>query len=305
MPRLLQTVRSFPHLTIAWVVAPLCAIGIAVSHCPSAPVARADGFAQAVAHLRSEAADDFVVVWPPDQADALSALPATLRAADAVVSEPAERRHHLRFAVIGPAGFDDPPELHQAERLPRRRFEDVEVARYSFAARDRVLFDLRRDIDDVAVSLHGANIDLQCNQARGAGGWACPGRPQWNHVGPESLRVEGSSWPCVWAHPIADHQLIIDLGRQPLGDVIELEAALSDGAASTRGGASVQITLDVEGVGGRTLRRTNAGGIAKLEMPTPGGEGSVRLTLHTGRDARRHLGINLRIIERAELEAPP
>jgi hypothetical protein len=92
--------------------------------------------------------------------------------------------------------------------------------------------------------------------------------------------------------------LVIDLGERHLWDRVEVEAALADAVVSSRAGASVVLQLEVGGAGTRRLSRTNRPGIARTSLPTErGSTGHVRLLVTTTHDSRRHLGINLRIVE--------
>ncbi len=302
--RLLRSFRLSPRLWSALLLGGVCSLLTLTQHCGEVRLAESEGFAEAARHLVA-ASPDFTVVWPPHAAAALGALPPKLRAADAVPFEPADQRRYLRLAVIGPAGFDDPPELANASPEPRRRFADVEVGIYGYPVADRILFDLRGSLSGVAVSLRGPEHQVRCDRARRDQGWDCPGRPAWNHVAPTNLRVEGRDWACVWAHPLSNHDLVIDLGRQPLGDHLLLEAALSDDAATTPNGAAVSLRLEVQPESGspftRILRRTNQAGIGVFDVATSGlGHGTVQLVIRTSRDARRHLGVGLRIVERGE-----
>ncbi|MFC1610753.1 ArnT family glycosyltransferase [Myxococcota bacterium] len=236
---------------------------------PLRPLSDLAGLDRAVAYLEKKSdAATFVVVWPPERAEkALSTLPPSLQAADAVPVEPPNRRHYLQLLVIGPAGFDSPPELEDAEELERQRFDEVEVGSFVWAGGDRIDFDLRSHLAQTRVELRGPTHNVQCNVARPDGGWSCPGRPGWNHVRPAALQVENNDWSCVWAHPVTGHDLILDLGERDLWDRVEVEAALADPAAASPAGASVQILLEVEGVGSRRLIRTNRRGGGHRHSP--------------------------------------
>jgi hypothetical protein len=75
-------------------------------------------------------------------------------------------------------------------------------------------------------------------------------------------------------------------------------AALSDLAAATPGGAAVAIQLEVEGAGVTRLTRTNDRGVARAVLATNrGATGGVRMVITTPQDGRRHLGINLRVLD--------
>jgi len=304
----LPPLQRAPRLWSLWLLGGFAAALAPVQQCDSCarPLSERNGLAEAFAAVEAQyGPDSFVVIWPPHAAAALSLVPAGLRAADAVPVEHPESRRFTRLLVVGPLGFATPPELADATALPRQRFEQVEVASFTYPQDHRVLFDLRRSLEQLDVRLIG-EPELRCNEVRRGGGWSCPGQPGWMHVSPTDLRVEGSPWPSVWAHPSATRTLRLDLGSQQLGDRIELQAALSDGAATTQGGAPVRLRLEVEGIGSRSLLRSNRSGVATVTMPTSPGRAVIRLFIDTTNDARRHLGINLRIIDdRGRGEAGP
>jgi hypothetical protein len=271
---------------------------VLVSLWPVEPLARRAGWGAAVERLSGSAGPaDFVVVWPPEQAAALSELPPALRAADAVPVESPGRRRYPRMFVIGPAGFDTPPELGGAE-ASRERFDDIEIGTFTYPRGDRVALDLRSDLAQARVELHMRAETITCDIRRPDGGWDCPGRPEWNHVAPTSLVAGGNDWPCVWAHPLTGSELVIDLGQQNLSDRVEIEAAMADEAVAMPNGASVKVLLEVDGAGTRRLIVPNRRGIVRASLRTDAGRrGRVRIVITTANDGRRHLGINLRLIE--------
>lgn len=294
----LAALRRAPWLLGSWLLALVALALLLRSFWPVEPLARQPGFAEAAVFLAAQADDDlFVVLWPPHVADALERLPEGLRAADAVPQEEEEdARRVTRIAVMGPAGFNTPPELRGVAVTRERRFDAVEIRVFAYATHQRLLFDLRSDLEKVRVRLHGRQ-SVVCDRRRGDGGWSCPGRPSWNHVSPHSFQVRRAEWQAVWAHPVTDDTLILDLGKQPLGDHIDISAALSDGAARTPAGATVYLDLEIDGAR-HTLVRSNAPGVARLTIPTGHGERAhLRLRIHTPKDDRRHFGVNLRIVE--------
>jgi hypothetical protein len=109
--------------------------------------------------------------------------------------------------------------------------------------------------------------------------------------------VDGRDWPAVWAHPVDGRELLIDVGPRELWDRVEVEAALHDNATGGRR-ATVAVDLEVEGIGSRRLLRTDVRGVVRTALPTPRGQTApVRLRITAASDGRRHLGINLRILE--------
>jgi hypothetical protein len=289
MRRLLRT----PWLTLAWLSS---AFGLCLfirSVWPLTPLTEEAGFAAAVDFVRGRASpDDLVLIWPPEQAAALSALPPGLTATDAVPASSA--RSARRYLVLGPVGYSEPPELALAEREPRQRFSSVEVGVYRFDPGGGAVFDLRQELGRATVGLEGMTA-LVCTE-RYRGGVRCPGRPEWNRVTPEVLTADGEPWPAVWAHPVAGRPLVIDLGTLELSDELELEAGLAD-AAVTQPGATVVVRLEIDGTLVRTLTRTNERGVTRIRVPTSREAKPVRLVISTDDDGRRHLGVNLRTYE--------
>ena len=278
--------RRAPLLWTVWLVT-LVALGrLVASLWPEAPLALRPGFTAAVESLRTaQGSDSLIVIWPPSQSDALHALPTDLVATDAVPLETEDLRQYLRITVLGPTGFDAPPELRGASAEPRQRFEDVEVGSFVYPSQDRILFDLRTSIAEAKVGVHGPQANVECSTKRADQGWDCPGQPPWNNVSPTTLKVDGHDWPCVWAHPFGGHELVIDIGERLLGDRVELEAALSDDAVSTQNGSSV-------------ITRSNGPGILRDGLATPRGRRArVQLIITAGSDGRRHLGVSLRLVE--------
>ena len=291
--------RHAPLLWVSWVVAVGALVRLGCSSWPEMPLAERPGFAAAVELLRAvQGPDSFIVVWPPAVGRSARALPADLLAADAVPLEPESARQYTRILVVGLAGFPTPPELRAATPEPRRKLGDLEIGVFTFPSQDRLLFDLKNGIAEAKVSVRGPQANVECTVARPDRGWDCPGQPPWNNVSPTTLKVASGDWPCVWAHPFGGHDLTIDLGERVLGDRLELEAALTDDAAQTPNGASVSLRLEVDGVGVRSLTRTNSPGILRDTLATPRGrKAGVRLIVSTPSDGRRHFGVNLRIVE--------
>ncbi|MBI3179482.1 MAG: hypothetical protein HYZ27_07450 [Deltaproteobacteria bacterium] len=287
--------REWP-LYAAWGISVASLALVAYSFVPATPLAERPGFVEAVAAIGADP-PDLVVVWPPEQAAALAALPAELMASDAVPLEHESARRYVRIAVLAPAGVAPPRELAQAAPAAPRRFGDVEVSRFSYPPRERVAWDLRSDLGRARVTLRGQDGELACDLPRRGGGWSCPGRPEWNHVAPATLTVEGAPFACVWVHPVSGRALVIEVDRIPLAERLELRAALSDDAAATPGGADVVVELQIDGVASQSLT-VGGPGMRRLVVPTPGrGEAGVRLVITTAHDGRRHLGVDLRVVD--------
>jgi hypothetical protein len=155
-------------------------------------------------------------------------------------------------------------------------------------------FDLVRDLRAglFRVEARGGRVVSQCDAPRPAGGFACPGQPGWVHAARVSHIIEGDSRRCVWAHPIAGKELVIEIPAIPVPPGHELEltfgAALSDSAVrQAPNGAPIQHRI-------RQASRTRS----VLTVPNRKGwrEQTVRLqgglpivwTITTGADGARH-----------------
>jgi hypothetical protein len=290
--------RQAPLLAALW-LAGLAALGLfARSFWPIHPLGGLTGFAPAVAAIdANRRPGSFVVVWPPAQASALDLLPRSWQAADAVPQEAAEHRRYVEIVVLSPAGAAMPPELAHTARLSHRLFDEVAVTTFRYAASARLLFDLRSELAHAAVWLEDASGRRACTQPEPSGGYACPGEPEWSKVTPTTITVEGRPWPGVWAHPRGDKTLVIALDHLSLGSALELEAALADEAVSGSG-APVTLRLAIGGEEERTLVRSEAPGVARLVVATLSGtQADARLAITTPNDSRRHLAVNLRLLE--------
>jgi len=187
--------------------------------------------------------------------------------------------------------------LRRAKRLTLKELGSAQVSVYEYSDHRRVLFDLRRDLERVTVQILDEHQSRSCDVPHPTGGWRCTGRPEWNRVTPTDLRVAGRSWPSVWAHPVLNQTLRLNLGAQILGDYIEFEAALSDWAVRKPDGGPVEIRIEIDGQSEQAIIRPNTSGILTQRLPTPAAQGEVVVLITTEQGHRRHLGINVRIIK--------
>ncbi len=258
---------------------------------PDTPLAERPGFQDAMAELAKLDSTTFVVITPPEQTEALDHIPAHLPASDAAPAKQAQRSRWSAIVAVGPRGATLPGFTNE---LGRTTFGDIDVVRYGNPNGERVVFDLERDLEQVKVVLHG-EPDLVCDVAQ-SDGLHCPGRPQWNRVGPARLTVGGSAWPAIWAHPVTGRPLELTLPELMLSDAITLEAALDDAVA--RNGAPVELEVRVGERVSRYVRTPNQG-VYTVRVPTRAGSHEpVSLVIRTSADGQRHLGIRLRITER-------
>lgn len=292
MPNL-RRVATAPLTSLLIAVAVFALASTVYSLTPTTRLADRPGFDDAMTALAAYDATTFVVVTPPEQTEALDEIPKHLPASDGAPATEAMMSRWSSIVAVGPRGSGLPGFTNELER---RIFGDVDLVRYGNPSGERVIFDLARDLDRVAITLRGAT-DIVCN-VPGPDGYRCPGRPGWNHVGPARLRVNGAVWPSTWAHPANDYGLELALGEVELSDAIVLEAALDDNVA--RNGAAVELELRV-GDSVRKVTRSPAPGIVTTRVPTKAGSREpVTLTIRTAADGARHLGVRLRITARQQ-----
>lgn len=287
----MKRIAAAPLTSLLIAVAIFATASSVYSLVPETPLAERPGFQEAMAELAKLDSTSFVVVTPPEQTEALDHIPAHLPASDAAPAKDAQRSRWSAIVAVGPRGASLPGFSNE---LARTTFGDIDVVRYGNPSGERVIFDLERDLEQVKVVLHG-EPDLSCNVSQ-SDGLHCPGRPQWNRVGPARLTVNGAAWSATWAHPVTDRPLELTLPEVTLSDAIVLEAALDDGVA--RNGAPVELEMHV---GERVLRyvRTANQGVYTVRVPTRAGSHEpVSLVIRTSADGQRHLGIRMRITQR-------
>lgn len=258
---------------------------------PLAPVP-AEDLAQAAAFVvdHAEAGEPVVhsPLFAPEILPALGSL-----AARPDLPPPALRRR--RIWIIDRAGVEMYVSDTQA-RETQARFGDVHVwtAEPSAAAdaEGGPLFDLRRDLAPgmMRVEREGQVVS-RCGRTRSAGGYACPGQPEWIYAAPHQQVIGGVERACVWAHPITDASVVFELPAQPDPGEARLRltvgAGLSDVAVATPDGRPVRTVIRAPGRAPRTLTVPNRRGWYEetLEI-SPGAP--VELEITTPFDGVRH-----------------
>lgn len=238
----------------------------------------------------------WILVWPPHYSHLAEQLPKDLMASDALPQEQSQARRYSHITMLAPRNTPTPVELRETTEVALQEVGELSIRSFVFPESKRLLFDLRSEISKTQIQMETPEQKLLCITPRPDGGFMCPGRPEWNYLGPTQLMVNGQPWPCVWAHPISGEQLTINLGAQRLGDTIEIESALSDDAVNTPQGAAVDVRIEIDGQPAGNLTHANQTGVRVLKISTTANKlSTVKLYVTTNNDARRHFGLNLRL----------
>lgn len=134
------------------------------------------------------------------------------------------RVHLMRVDAIG---LDDGAASVLAtvgSEIDAQSFGGVELRTYVLAGGDRVLFDLRSEIDRVrVVARYADGVESTCERWDG-NRWVCPRNPGWNYVGRKTLDIDDQPRDCVWMHPL------------PKGGTLRIELPPIEGGAAITGG---------------------------------------------------------------------
>ncbi|MBI3178607.1 MAG: hypothetical protein HYZ27_03040 [Deltaproteobacteria bacterium] len=117
-----------------------------------------------------------------------------------------------RVHVLSFAGWEKFPELLRLLRLRqgrslegrRKPFQhSITHTTFDLATPERVVFDLRRDIEQVrVVSRYPDGTEAVCDRFD-RDRWLCPRDFTWSYVGRETLDIDHQPRECVWMHPLA------------------------------------------------------------------------------------------------------
>lgn len=140
------------------------------------------------------------------------------------------------------------------------------------------------------VELKGDGSSQRCAWSPLAQRHLCEGLPEWVHVGVENLPVGGRTERCTWAHPVTGAVLTVRFPHARLLGSLELELALTDGAADNAALAPVRAELLVDGTPAASLdTRPGQRGFVRTSVTTGAPrDASVELRLTTPNDGQRH-----------------
>ncbi len=143
-------------------------------------------------------------------------------------------------------------------------------------------------LEDADVAL----IDTESSKATSCGPWRfgrihCGPHP-WNWIGPTELFIRGKPERCIWAHPLAGHELSIHFPALPRGSALNGRYALSDGIAN---GPGSPVTLRLVQGGDERLKRTqpNRPGWGYFTLPLdPATTSDLTVHISAPDDGQRH-----------------
>ena len=132
----------------------------------------------------------------------------------------------------------------------------------------------------------------------------CPGLPEWNHIGPQDMRINGQNQRMLWAHPHTGYKLNIELPLPAKPQVFDFVYGLADSAVAVPGGADIQLQL---AVGNRILGeyvQENKMGLnhQRIKIPDDASGGMLRIIISCAKDGARHFGIDVRRMTNASAQ---
>ncbi|MEE8408915.1 MAG: hypothetical protein V3T05_04875 [Myxococcota bacterium] len=288
----------FPLVVTTSIVASLLLTAWRLSH----TVDDADLAAAAAAVRQSFRPGDLIVVEPrylvgPRQrlGDLPLWEPLSLSAEDV---RPYRRVHLMRVDAIG---LDDAlVSVLQSigSEVDVQSFGDVELRTYTLAGGDRVLFDLRSEIDRVrVVARYSDGVESACERWDG-NRWVCPRNPGWNFVGRKTLDIDGQPRDCVWMHPLPKGgTLRIELPAVDFGTAITGGYGFAFGSAR-RARAPVRVRV----VRGETeilsFRHPPRRGWERFRAPLPEG-GDLRIEVTSENNGASHFCMSFSVVEPA------
>lgn len=158
------------------------------------------------------------------------------------------------------------------------------------------------DANTLSIERPRGRVVSQCTEPRAEGGFQCPGQPEWLYVAQRSLRIDGKSRSCLWAHPTNGGAVVFTIPAQPAPPPgrslsLTLGAGLADDAVTgTPDGAPV--TLEIEQTARGLGRVTVPNRVGWYETTAAiGGGAPVRIVITTPRDGRRHLCLDAKVDE--------
>ncbi|MEZ4391013.1 MAG: hypothetical protein R3A48_07955 [Polyangiales bacterium] len=126
----------------------------------------------------------------------------------------------------------------------------------------------------------------------------CKG-PEWNHLRAEPHTFDGAPFPCVYAHPHADGDLVISFERVPASRALVGTLGIDD-VAYFPGGAPVNITLrftpDQGAAVERALVAANRKGVTPYRLELPDRPGSAVWRISSPNIASRQLCFTMRAV---------
>ncbi|MCC7071809.1 MAG: hypothetical protein IT383_10830 [Deltaproteobacteria bacterium] len=235
-----------------------------------------------------------VLIHPPWRDDAVAGIRAAgMVQAPAVVTTALAPRHGEPLPPLVALVDEAAPPLPRALRarvVSERLVGAVRVVRFAADAAERAARDLSDALPFAEVSVERADGIVRCVWSPLARRHACPGLPDWVHVGVEELRIAGRAQRCTWAHPVTDGVVVVHFPSVHLQGALTLELALTDGAADNTALAPVHAALMVDEQHALALdKQPGSRGFVRATAPTgPARDAAVELRFTTPSDGQRH-----------------
>jgi len=141
--------------------------------------------------------------------------------------------------------------------------------------------------DRLRVSVEQGGVQRPCSQRHPSGGVKCGGQP-WQWVGPSVVTANGKRHACLWAHPVHQHRLHLDV-PVPGPARASLWLQFADEAINDSAHPAILINASVDGNVVSSVTCTNdKPGRCPVVVDVPQGAPGFRLSLETV-DAARQL----------------
>lgn len=128
-----------------------------------------------------------------------------------------------------------------------------------------------------------------CTLSRfGARGRKHCGPNSWNWVGASEVTISGKPIWCIWAHPLAQHELRITFPEVPLDRPLSGRYGLTDDAASTQRGSPVTFKILVDGEEVINRLAPNRRGLHQYRVPERTEGVELTFVVTAPKDGRRH-----------------
>lgn len=193
------------------------------------------------------------------------------------------------LSLPGSAELGGPFADGRAMRLSDKCFGRVRVQRFALGEPRRVLFDLRARLHEAEVRIHTRSGPRPCTRWV-EDRWICS-REHWAYVGQVVIELGTDPREVIWAHPIADGPTEITYPSVPGGSSLVIFTGLTPSAARVSDGATVEMSVELDGRKLTTIVQANETGFFRHEIDIRAfgpGPHQLSLRIRTARIGMRH-----------------